>query len=164
AFYVERPTLLAPSVQVERAAIAMIPALLDSIRAMRPIAAPTATVVSARENDATAMLLAPRLYAAGARVVPAAALAVTVQRYLPTGWRPYYLRSLANGVRDLRRVFPSLRLDELHVRFRTAAPSDSALAMHDPRTRTLHLPVVTAGGTLTHEIAHDLDRRSAQQQ
>ena len=36
--------------------------------------------------------------------------------------------------------------------------------MHDPRTRTLHLPVVTAGGTLTHEIAHDLDRRSAQQQ
>ena len=254
AFYVERPTLLAPGVDVERAAIAMTPALLDSIRAMRPTASPAVTAPSARENNATAMALAPRLYAAGARVAPAAALAVTVQRYLPmlrthapqldhdalarvrnaemlvgvtrirddgagrqqrraigrlllaagvsmrsmaqepvwfatdpvpdevatatalgihsivfdrdvpTGWRPYYLRSLANGVRDLRRVFPSLRLDELHVRFRTAAPSDSALAMHDPRTRTLHLPVVTAGGTLTHEIAHDLDRRSAQQQ
>jgi hypothetical protein len=35
--------------------------------------------------------------------------------------------------------------------------------MHDPRTRTLHLPVVSAGGTLTHELAHDLDRVSAQQ-
>ena len=250
AFYVERPTLLAPSEDLERTAIALAPVLLDAIRVMRPV-----TVAdSSRDNDGPALALAPRLYAAGARVPPAAPLAVTVQRYMPmlrahaprldhdalararnaemlvgvtrvrdddggrqqrravgrlllaagvsmrsmaqepvwfatdpvpdavqtasalgvhsvtfdrdvpTGWRPYYLQSLANGVRDLRRVLPSLRLDELHVRFRAGAPSDSALAMHDPRTRTLHLPVITAGGTLSHEIAHDLDRRSAQEQ
>ena len=250
AFYVERPTLLAPPEELERTAIAMTPALLDSIRAMRP----AVVADSSRDNDGRALVLAPRLYAAGASVPPVAALAVTVRRYMPmlrahapgldhdalararntemlvgvtrvrddgverqqrrsigrlllaaavsmrstaqepvwfgsdlvpdafetasalgirsitfdrdvpATWRPYYLQLLANGVRDLRRVLPSLRLDELHIRFRTTAPSDSALAMHDPRTRTLHLPMITAGGTISHEIAHDLDRRSAQQQ
>jgi hypothetical protein len=58
-------------------------------------------------------------------------------------------------------VLPALRLDALQVRFRMTAPADSALAMHDPRTRTLHLPILSAGGTLSHELAHDLDRQSA---
>ena len=82
---------------------------------------------------------------------------------IPTAWRPYYLRALRNAITDLHRVLPGLRLDGLQVRFRMNAPADSALAMHDPRTRTLHLPVISAGGTLTHELAHDLDRLSAQQ-
>ena len=86
---------------------------------------------------------------------------IVFDREVPIEWRPYYLRSLASSVRDLRRVFPSLELTKLHVRFRLNAPADSALAMHDPRTRTLHLPIYTAGGTLSHELAHDLDRQSA---
>lgn len=82
---------------------------------------------------------------------------------IPRSWRPYYLGSLTGAVKDLRRVLPSLRLDGVSVRFRGRSPADSALAMHDPRSRTLHLPVASAGGTLTHELAHDLDRQSAEQ-
>lgn len=251
AFYVERPALLTPTDEMERAAIAMVPTLLDAIRRMPPAAARDATRGAALGLEPNAAALAPRLYAAGARVPPSAPLAVTVRRYLPVfrghasrmdldalarsrnaemliaatsvadanrqqrraigrlllaagvsmrslaqepvwfatdsvpgasqvastlgvarivfdrdvpaEWRPYFLRSLADGVRDLRRVLPTLQLDELQVRFRMKAPADSALAMHDPRTRTLHLPVLTAGGTLSHELAHDLDRQSAEE-
>jgi hypothetical protein len=250
AFYVERPTLLAPGEDVERAAIVMARPLLDTIRVMRPVVATDSAPIP--DLDVAAAALAPRLYAAGVRVPPSAPLAVTVQRYVPTlrfhaprndkdahararnaemlvavtrvrdagrqqrrvigrlllaagvamrslaqepvwfatdtvpsttelatslglrgivfdhdvprAWRPYYLRSLADGVRDLRRVLPALRLDAVQVRFRMTAPVDSALAMHDPRTRTLHLPILSAGGTLSHELAHDLDRQSAIQE
>jgi hypothetical protein len=249
-FYVERPVLLVPTDEIERAGVAMVPSLLASLRLMRPTAPRTPR--DDRALDAATIALAPRLYAAGARVPPASPLAVTVQRYLPlmrvhasrvdpdalertrntemlvavtkvrdaglhqrrvlarlllasgismrsmaqepvwfatdstpsaseiasnlgiarivfdrdvpTEWRPYFLQSLATGIRDLRRVLPGLRLDALQVRFRMNAPADSALAMHDPRTRTLHLPIFSAGGTLSHELAHDLDRQSALQQ
>ena len=80
---------------------------------------------------------------------------------VPRAWRPYFLRQFADAVSSLRQVLPELRIDAVRVRFRMTSPADSALAMHDPRTRTLHLPVVTAAGTLTHELAHDLDRQSA---
>lgn len=80
---------------------------------------------------------------------------------VPGAWRPFFLRQLSEGVADLRRVLPAFTLDSMRVRFRMSSPADSALAMHDPRTRTLHLPVFTAGGTLTHELAHDLDRQQA---
>jgi hypothetical protein len=83
---------------------------------------------------------------------------------VPRSWRPYFLREFAGAVTSLRLVMPDLPLDAVRVRFRMTAPADSALAMHDPRTRTLHLPVLTAAGTLTHELAHDLDRQSALQQ
>jgi hypothetical protein len=83
---------------------------------------------------------------------------------VPAAWRPYFVQSFADGIDDLRRILPALRLEGLTVRFRMRAPTDSALAMHDPRTRTLHLPVVTAAGTLVHELAHDIDRQSARQQ
>lgn len=246
AFYVERPVLLAPEADIEHAALALAPALLDSLRAMLPVVTADAAVL----RDSADARLAPRLYAAGRRMPPSAPLAVTIRRYLPVvrtlvpradaealgdayngemlvaaaglrapesrvqrravarllmaaavsmrsqyqqpvwfpgdsapsaeavastlgvadigfdrgvpaSWRPYYLASLSNGVRDLRRVLPTLDLEGLHVRFRTTAPADSALAMHDPRTRTLYLPIYTAGGTLSHELAHDLDRQSA---
>ena len=81
---------------------------------------------------------------------------------VPTPWRGFYLIALRDAVADLRKVLPSANLAGLRVRFRMSAPADSALAMHDPRTRTLHLPVISVGGTLTHELAHDLDRQSAQ--
>ena len=80
---------------------------------------------------------------------------------VPVAWRPYFLRQLDEGLNDARRVFPALSLDKVQVRFRMTSPADSALAMHDPRTRTLHLPVGSAGGTLMHELAHDLDRQQA---
>lgn len=82
---------------------------------------------------------------------------------VPVHWRPYYLASLDRGIRSLKVVFPELKLDGVNVRFRVQSPADSALAMHEPRTRTLHLPVFTAAGTLTHEIAHDLDRQVSEQ-
>jgi hypothetical protein len=89
---------------------------------------------------------------------------IVFDRDVPAVWRPYFLRQLADGMADLQRVFPALGLESLRIRFRLTSPADSALAMHDPRTRTLHLPVYTAGGTLTHELAHDLDRHVAEQQ
>lgn len=90
--------------------------------------------------------------------------ALEFDRDVPSSWRPYFLQSFAHGVEDLRRVLPSVRLDGLTVRFRMRAPADSALAMHDPRSRTLHLPVGTTAGTLVHELAHDIDRQSARLQ
>ena len=83
---------------------------------------------------------------------------------VPRTWRAAYLASFAAGVEKLKLVFPALRLDGLHVRFRVSSPADSALAMHEPKSRTLHMPIGTAAGTLTHEIAHDLDRQVAIQQ
>src|SRR5688500_14517329 len=247
SFYVERPVLLAPATDMERVAIALVRPIVEALRGMTP----SETRDSARSLDDNAKRFAPRLFAAGAQVLPTASLTVTVQRYLPlirtqarridsdalartrngemlvgvtrmhqaerlerravgrlllaagvsmrsvaqeplwfpgdsaptpaevaatfgladitfdgdvpSAWRPYFTRTFSDGVTDLRRVFPTLRLDGLHVRFRMRSPADSALAMHDPRTRTLHLPVFSAGGTLTHELAHDLDRQSAQQ-
>ena len=83
---------------------------------------------------------------------------------VPAAWHPYFLLQLTAAMTDLRRVLPALSLEPVRVRFRMTAPAESALAMHDPRSRTLHLPVLTAGGTLTHEVAHDLDRQSALRQ
>ena len=83
---------------------------------------------------------------------------------VPRAWRPFYVASLGTSLARLRAVFPQLKVDGVHVRFRVSTPADSALAMHEPRTRTLHLPVATAAGTLTHELAHDLDRQVAMQQ
>lgn len=88
---------------------------------------------------------------------------VAFDRDVPATWRPFLLQSLRDGVRDVRRVFPTFDLRDVNVRFRMTPPADSALAMHDPRTRTLHLPATTSGGTLLHELAHELDRQSAVQ-
>jgi hypothetical protein len=247
SFYVERPSLIAPTRQMEREAIALAGPILDSLRALR-IPFDTA-VVAARDPEP---ILARKLFAAGAKAPPSAALAVTIKRYLPqlrsaataldddelagvrnaemlvaathspgggraarrvvgrfvvaaavamranaqeavwflgdstlsperaaaaigvksiafdrdvpASWHSYYLRSLVDAVADLRRVLPTFAVDAMRIRFRMTTPADSALAMHDPTTRTLHLPVLTAAGTLTHELAHELDRQSAQQQ
>ena len=83
---------------------------------------------------------------------------------VPRAWRSQYLAGTALGIRDLRLVFPNLKLNGITIRFRMTSPADSALAMHEPRSRTLHLPVATAAGTLSHELAHDLDRQVSVQQ
>jgi hypothetical protein len=82
---------------------------------------------------------------------------VTFARSVPSAWRPYYLRELQDGLRDMQRVFPVQSFAGLGVRFGTDALRDSALALHDPRTRTLQLSIATSGGTLAHELSHDID-------
>jgi hypothetical protein len=83
--------------------------------------------------------------------------AVTFARSVPVAWRPYYLRELQTGLRDMQRVFPAQSFAGLGVRFGTDALRDSALALHDPRTRTLQLSIATSGGTIAHELSHDID-------
>jgi hypothetical protein len=72
-------------------------------------------------------------------------------------WRPYHLRMLGRGLSDLQRVLPTASVRGLRIRI-GALPQDlRALALHEPRTRTLFLPPLTGSGTLAHEIGHDLD-------
>lgn len=79
---------------------------------------------------------------------------------VPVAWRPYYRRMLASAAGDLVRVFPTASFDGLRVRVESAA-STAPLAVHDPATRTLRLPMATAAGVLGHELAHDLDWQAA---
>ena len=83
--------------------------------------------------------------------------AVSFDRTVPAEWRPYYLTLLATGIADLQRVMPALELRGVGFHFGASVMRDSALALHDPRTRTIYLPLATGGGTLAHEVAHDLD-------
>jgi hypothetical protein len=76
---------------------------------------------------------------------------------VPSRWQPFYRRMLADGLRDLRRILPALRLDGTRIRFRNAALGGATLAMHDPASRTIHLPIATSAGAIAHEVAHDLD-------
>jgi hypothetical protein len=86
---------------------------------------------------------------------------VSFSRTVPYPWRPYYLRELQVGLRDMQHALPALSVAGLHVRFGNEPLRDSALAMHDPRTRTLQLSISSSGGTLAHELAHDLDWQAA---
>jgi len=72
-------------------------------------------------------------------------------------WRPYYLRMLGRGIADLQRVIPTLSVRGLTVRIGELPGDARALALHEPRTRTLYLPPSTGAGTLAHELAHDVD-------
>jgi hypothetical protein len=82
---------------------------------------------------------------------------VAFARGVPTEWRPYYLRELQSALRDMQRVLPAFSPNGLRVRFGNEVLRDSALAMHEPRTRTLQLSISTSAGTLAHELSHDLD-------
>jgi hypothetical protein len=83
--------------------------------------------------------------------------AVSFTRSVPAEWRPYYTRELQAGLRDMQRVFPAQSFSGLRIRFGNEALRDSALALHDPRTRTLQLSIATSGGTIAHELSHDID-------
>src|SRR5438309_8753919 len=39
---------------------------------------------------------------------------IRFDRDVPLIWRPYFVRSLVDGIADLRRVFPALRLSNLN--------------------------------------------------
>jgi len=88
--------------------------------------------------------------------------AVTFDAAVPEAWRPYFRRMLANAAEDLRRVLPAIDLTGLRVHFSERPMGDHALALHDPRTRTIYLPVTTGAGAIAHELAHDLDWQVAE--
>lgn len=80
---------------------------------------------------------------------------------VPKVWRPYYLGELETALVDMQRVFPALSFAGLHVQFGSKPLPDSALAMHDPRTRTIQLSIGSSAGTIAHELSHDLDWQTA---
>jgi hypothetical protein len=86
---------------------------------------------------------------------------ITFTRDVPRAWRPYYLGSLQTALLDMRRVFPAVSFAGLHIQFGNELLPDSALAMHDPRTRTIQLSIASSAGTIAHELSHDLDWQTA---
>lgn len=86
--------------------------------------------------------------------------AVSFDRDVPVEWRPYYRRLLASAMTDLRRVLPDFSIAGMGVHF-GQQPLAGALAVHDPRTRTVFVPLGTGAGALAHELAHDLDYQVA---
>ena len=87
--------------------------------------------------------------------------AVSFDANVPTVWRSYYLRMLGSALSDLQRVLPAFGVRGLGVHFGESPMRDAALAMHDPATRTVFLPVSTSAGVIAHELAHDLDWQAA---
>ena len=88
---------------------------------------------------------------------------VSFESSVPAAWRPYFLNQIAEALRDEQSVLPGFFQDGLRIAFRLGPLPDSALAMHDPKSRTLELSLWTSGGTLAHELAHDLDWQAARQ-
>jgi hypothetical protein len=86
---------------------------------------------------------------------------VTFDASVQPRWQPYYTRMFAEVVGDMRRVFPKLDLAGLRVRFGVSPLRERALALHDPRTRTVYLPLETSAGAIAHELSHDLDWQAA---
>lgn len=76
---------------------------------------------------------------------------------VPTEWRPFHLRAVKRGIEDLRRALPALSLEGAGIHFGESVMRDAALALHDPATRTIYLPISSGAGALAHEIMHDLD-------
>jgi hypothetical protein len=87
--------------------------------------------------------------------------AVSFDAAVPTAWRPYYLRMLGLTLTDMQRVLPAFGVRGLGVHFGESPMRDAALAMHDPATRTIFLPIGTSAGVIAHELAHDLDWQAA---
>ncbi|HEY0972597.1 MAG TPA: hypothetical protein VGE02_16635 [Gemmatimonadales bacterium] len=85
---------------------------------------------------------------------------VSFDREVPAEWRPYYRRMLASAVEDMQRTLPAFSVKGMGVHF-GRQPLDHALAVHDPRTRTVFIPLGTGAGAIAHELAHDLDWQMA---
>jgi hypothetical protein len=64
---------------------------------------------------------------------------------------------ISSALENFREVLPGYDPSNLAFEVTMDALPDSALAMHDPRTRTLRLSAWTPSGTLAHELAHDVD-------
>ena len=85
---------------------------------------------------------------------------LTFGKDVPAPWQPYYAREFATAVDALRDVFPRASFVGLNVRIGDKVLA-GALAVHDPRTRTLTLPLSSGFGAVGHELMHDLDWQSA---
>lgn len=77
-------------------------------------------------------------------------------------WKPYLTRQLGRALTDLERALPAVSFRGLAIEFAPVPTDLSALALHEPGSRTLYLPPETGAGTLAHEFAHDLDWQLAQ--
>ncbi len=86
---------------------------------------------------------------------------VSVEPDLPAAWGPRVAARVSAATADLRSVLPELALDGLAIRIGDSPRHDQALALHDPARHVVYLPPLTAAGTLTHELAHDLDWQTA---
>jgi hypothetical protein len=76
---------------------------------------------------------------------------------VPMHWRPFYRRMLGESLTDLESVLPGLALHGLSFRFGRTGREGSAIALHYPASRRIHLPPASGPGTIAHEVAHDLD-------
>ncbi|HEX6036985.1 hypothetical protein [Longimicrobium sp.] len=76
---------------------------------------------------------------------------------VPIHWHPFYRRMLGESLADLESVLPGLDLHGLSFRFGRTGREGSAIALHYPASRRIHLPPQTGPGTIAHEVAHDLD-------
>ena len=85
---------------------------------------------------------------------------LTFGKDAPVSWRPFYAREFAAAVDALRDVFPRASFVGLNVHIGDTVHS-GALAMHDPRSRMLTLPLATGFGAIGHELMHDLDWQAA---
>jgi len=85
---------------------------------------------------------------------------LTFGKDVPAAWQPFYAREFAAAVDAVSEVFPRASFPGLHVHIGDTVLS-GALAMHDPRTRTLTLPLATGFGAVGHELMHDLDWQAA---
>jgi hypothetical protein len=83
--------------------------------------------------------------------------AIRFDEEIPDAWRSYFLRMIGRSMADLQRVVPTISARGLTIHVGEVPGGILALALHEPRTRTLYLPPRTGAGTLAHEIAHDLD-------
>lgn len=83
--------------------------------------------------------------------------AVTFDREIPQGWRPFYRRMLADALEDFRLVLPNASLEGVRIRIGRTGRDPHVLATHDPATRTVRLPPERGAGAVGHELAHDLD-------
>jgi hypothetical protein len=86
---------------------------------------------------------------------------LTFDQKVPAAWHSYYVRMLEQAVTDLTLIFPGMDLSGLAVRFGPSPLRDQALALHDPKTRTVYFPIETGAGAMAHELAHDLDWQAA---
>ena len=87
--------------------------------------------------------------------------ALVFERGTPVAWQVAATRQFGSAVADLRGVLPDLTLDGLTVRVAESPRRGLALALHEPRSRTVYLPPATSGGTVAHELVHDLDAQAA---
>jgi hypothetical protein len=83
--------------------------------------------------------------------------AVEFDADVPGPWRPYYRRMLGDALADLEVVLPGLDLQGAAFRIGATGRGGAALAIHDPRGRTIHLPPESGAGAIAHEVGHDLD-------